>query len=133
MRQALNRISDDLRQSAASIISITSGVHHDSLDVQVPISQAGSTVSWGAAGTAGWHIRILVEDGWLIRRITDAGGIPQRTDEVLARHVDDQFEGVKGFSVTEAAGLYTIMVRVTAERKQRVWRRTETTSVSTRN
>lgn len=133
LRQALNQVSDDLRQSSSSIIGITPGVDHDSIDLQVPISQAGSTVNWGAVGTVGWHIRILVEDGWLIRRVVDGTGIPQRTDEVLARDVDNLFEGEKGFTVTAADGLYQITLRVTAQRKQRTWRRTETTSVSTRN
>ena len=133
LRQALNRVSDDLRQSSSSIISITEGFDHDSVDLQVPISQDGSTVSWGAAGTVGWHIHILVEDGWLIRRVTDGAGIPQRVDEVLARNVDNQFDGHKGFSVTQFVELYVISVRVTAGRKQRIWRRSETTSVSTRN
>ncbi|HUW56246.1 MAG TPA: prepilin-type N-terminal cleavage/methylation domain-containing protein [Planctomycetota bacterium] len=135
LRQALNRISDDLRQSSSSIIHITSDPdnNHDIVDLQVPISQDGSTVNWGAEGTIGWHIHIQVEDGWLIRRVTDGVGIPQRMDEVLARDVDNLFDGQKGFGVTEAAGLYTITLRVIAERKQLVWRRTETTSVSTRN
>ena len=133
LRQALNQISDDLRQSSSSIISITPGVDHDSIDLQVPISQAGSTVNWGAAGTVGWHVRVLVEDGWLIRRVVDGGGIPQRTDEVLARNVDDWLEGEKGFSVVQTDQLYQITVRVVAQRKQRTWRRTETTSVVTRN
>jgi len=133
LRQALNRISDDLRQSSSDIIHITTGPDHDSIDLQVPISQDGSTVNWGAVGTVGWHIRFLVEDGWLIRRVVDSGGIPQRTDEVLARNVDDWFMGAKGFSVAESDGLYQITLRVTAERRQRIWRRSETTSVSTRN
>jgi prepilin-type N-terminal cleavage/methylation domain-containing protein len=133
LRQALSRVSDDLRQSSTSIIQITSGVDYDSVDLQVPISQAGSTITWGAAGTAGWHIRILVENGWLIRRVVDAGGIPKRTDEVLARNVDSLFQGQKGFSVTKTDGPYQITVRVTAERGERTWRRTETTSVLTRN
>ncbi len=47
--------------------------------------------------------------------------------------VDGFYDGQKGFSVTEIDGLYTISLRVTANRGQRVWRRTETTSVSTRN
>ena len=133
LRQALNRISDDLRQSSSDMITITSGYDHDSVDLQVPISQEGSTVNWGAAGTVGWHVRILVEDGWLIRRVVDGGGIPQRTDEVLARHMDDWLEGEKGFSVVQTDQLYQITVRVVAQRKQRTWRRTETTSVVTRN
>ena len=133
LRQALNRISDDLRQSSSSIISITEGFDHDSVDLQVPISQDGSTVNWGAAGTVGWHSHILVEDGWLIRRVTDGAGIPQRMDEVLARNVDNQFDAEKGFSVTQVGGLYQIGLRVTARRGERIWRRRETTSVSTRN
>ncbi|KPJ52867.1 MAG: hypothetical protein AMS16_05835 [Planctomycetes bacterium DG_58] len=135
VREALNRVSDDLRQSSSSIIKITSDPdnNHDIIDLQVPVSQDGSTVNWGAAETVGWHIHILVEDGWLIRRVTDGAGIPQQTDEVLARNVDSQFEGEKGFSVTPIGSIYVITVRVTAERKQRIWRRTETTSVSTRN
>jgi len=133
LRQALNRISDDLRQSSTSIISVTSGVDYDSVDLQVPISQVGTTINWGAAGTVGWHIRILVEDGWLIRRVVDAGGIPKRTDEVLARNVDSLFQGQKGFSVTQTSGLYQVSLRVTADRGERTWRRTETTAVLTRN
>ena len=133
LRRALNRISDDLRQSSTSIIQITEGTDHDSIDLQVPISKVGSTVNWGAAGVVGLHIRILVENGWLIRRVVDADGTPMRTDEVLARNVDDLYMGQKGFSVTESDGLYIISLRVTAKRHQRIWRRTETTSVSTRN
>jgi len=133
LRQALNRMSDDLRQSSSSIIVITEGSDHDSIDLQVPISKDGSTVNWGAAGAVGLHIRIFVEDGWLIRRVVDAGGTPMRTDEVLARNVDDLYLGEKGFRVTESDGLYTITVRVTASRQQHTWRRTETTSISTRN
>lgn len=135
LRRTLNRISDDMRQSSSSMIKIATDPdnNHDSLDLQMPVSQEDSTVNWGAAGTVGWHIHILVEDGWLIRRVTDGAGIPQRTDEVLARSVDNQFDGEKGFSVTEVGGLYQITLRVTARRGERIWRRRETTSVSTRN
>lgn len=133
LRRALNRISDDMRQSSSSIIVVTPGTHHDSVDLQVPLSQAGSTVSWGAAGNVGWHIRILVENGQLIRRVVDGGGTLMRTDEVLANNVDSLFGVVKGFSVTNTDGLYQISLRVTAQQKERIWRRTETTSVSTRN
>ena len=134
LRQALTRVSDDLRQSSASIIQITSGVDSDSIDLQMPISQVGTTVNWGAAGTAGWHVRIMVDDNrWLIRRVVDADNISQQTDVVLARDVDTLFQGQKGFSVTPTDGLYQISLRVTAQRGERVWRRTETTSVQTRN
>jgi prepilin-type N-terminal cleavage/methylation domain-containing protein len=133
LRQALNRISDEMRQSNTSVVQITSGTDYDSIDLQVPVSYAGSTVSWGAAGTAGWHIRYLVEDGWLIRRIVDGTGTVKQTDQVLARNVDVLFGGQKGFSVTASGGLYQITVRVTAQRGARVWRRMETTSVTTRN
>jgi len=133
LRQALNRVSEDLRQSSTEMIEITDGYTHDSISLQVPISVEGSTVNWGAAKTVGLHINILVEDGFLVRRVVDGLGTPMRTDEILARDVDDMFMGVKGFRVTETDGLYTISIRVTANRGQRVWRRTETTSVSTRN
>ena len=133
LRQALNRISDDLRQSSTSIIEITEGFEQDRIDVQVPISAEGSTVNWGAAGAVGLHINFVVEDGVLVRRVVDGIGTVMRTDEVLARNVDGLFMGDKGFRVTEEDGLYTISIRVRANRGERVWRRTETTSVSTRN
>jgi len=135
LRQALTRIGDDLRQSNASFIVITPGTDYDSIDVQMPVSYLNSTVTWGANGTAGWHVKILVDAnyGWLVRRVTDAAGVPQTVDQVLAANVDTLNGGVKGFSVTGANGLYTISLRVVSQCGVTVWRRTETTSVQTRN
>lgn len=133
LRRALTLISDDLRQSNATKIVVTEGAEWDRIDFQVPVAYVGSTVTWGAMDTADWHVRILVEDGWLVRRVVDATGTPMRTDEVLAREVDGLFDGQKGFSVTAGEGLYQISLRVTGERGTREWRRTETTSVQVRN
>ena len=135
LRRALTLISDDMRQSNTMKIVVTDNdsTAWDRLDLQVPVSYAASAITWGAAGTADWHERILVEDGWLIRRVVDATGTPQRTDEVLARDVDGFLNGEKGFAVTTADGLYCISLRVTLKRGTRVWRRTETTSVQVRN
>lgn len=133
LRQALNRVSDDLRQSSASIIKITSGTDADSIDLQVPISETGTAVNYGANGQLGWHIKILVENGWLIRRITDSVGTVKIVDTVLARDVDALHMGQKGFSVVKNVGLYQITLRVTGQRNHRIWRRTETTSIVTRN
>ena len=52
---------------------------------------------------------------------------------VLATDVDDLFDAAKGFSVTQNDGLYVIALRVTARRHGRTWRRSQTTSVTTRN
>lgn len=133
LREALNRMSDEMRQSNTTVIQITPGTNYDSIDLQMPVSYAGSAVSWGAAGTQGWHLRYLVENGWLIRRVVDGTGTVKQTDQVLARNVDTLFGGQKGFSVTATGGLYQISLRVTAQRGARTWRRTETTSVTTRN
>ncbi len=135
LRRALTLISDGLRESNATKIVVTDndGTAWDSMVFQVPVSYENATVQWGAAGTVNWNVRILVEDGWLIRRVTDGTGTPMRTDEVLARDVDDWFEGEKGFAVQTADGLYQITLRVTGERGTRAWRRTETTSVQVRN
>ena len=135
LRQALTRIGDDLRQSDSAFIVLTLGTNYDSIDVQMPVSYLNSTVTWGANGTAGWHVKILVDTnyGWLVRRVTDANGIQKVVDQVLASNVDTLNGGVKGFSVTGANGLYTISLRVVAQRGVTVWRRTETTSVQTRN
>jgi len=68
-----------------------------------------------------------------VRRVVDGSGTVKQTDQVLARNVDAVFGGAKGFSVTSDRMLYTITLRVSANRGARVWRRTETTSVTTRN
>ena len=133
LRRALDRMADELRQSASSAITVTTGVNHDEIDLQVPVSKVGDTVSWGAQGQVGWHVLILVENNVLIRRVVDGGGIPRRVDETLAMNVDDFFDGQKGFSVTQNDGLYVIALRVVARRNERTWRRSETTSVTTRN
>ncbi len=133
LRRALNRVADELRQSASSVITVTAGFNHDQIDLQVPVSKVGDTVNWGAAGQVGWHVRVLVEDGVLIRRVVDGSGIQQRVDETLATDVDDFFDGQKGFSVTQNDGLYVIALRVVARRNEREWRRSEITSVTTRN
>lgn len=133
LRQALNCLSDEIRQSNASHIVITTGADDDGIDIQLQVSYAASTVNWGAAGTQGWHIRYLVEDGWLVRRVVDGTGTVKQTDQVLARNVDAAFDGEKGFSVTANEGRYEIALRVTSQRGARLWRRTEKTSVTTRN
>ncbi len=133
LRQALTRISNDLRQSSTSIVVITPGAAHDKVEFQLPISQTGSTITWGAEGQPGWRVLIFVEEGMLIRRVVDAEGMKMRMDTILARDVDDLFEGEKGFSITTTFGLCQIALRVTAERKGRTWRRSETTSVAPRN
>ena len=133
LRQTLNEVSDLVRQSSTSMVVITNGTHHDSIDLQVPVSQAASTVQWGARGQAGWHAIVLVEEGTLLIRFVNGGGVKQTTDRTLAHNVDNLFEGEKGFSIAENDGLYVISVRVTAQQKGRTWRRSETTSVSVRN
>ena len=134
LRMALAVVSDDIRQSNASHVVITAGTNFDCVDIQVPVTYASSTVTWGAAGTSGWHIRYLVDSSNnLIRRVVNATGVQQQVDKVLARNVDAALSGVAGFDVTLVSGLYQITVRVVATRGTTVWRRTESTCVNTRN
>ncbi len=137
LRQALGRISNDLRQSSPPAITIVPGTDYDSVDLQMPVSYTGSTITWGASGIAGWHVQVLVDGdyGHLVRRVVDSAGTRTTADEVLARNVDASFEGFKGFSVvTDNDGLYQVSLRVVAQSGHGpAWRRTETTTVHVRN
>ncbi len=134
LRQALALVSDDMRQSNPAHIIITQGTNFDCVDIQVPVSYASSTVTWGAAATSGYHILYLVDtSNNLVRRIVDGSGVQKQVDKVLARNVDAAYSGAAGFDVSLVSGLYQVTVRVVAMRGSTVWRRTETTCVNTRN
>ncbi len=93
-------------------------------------------MTWGAAGTAGWHVKYFVDGdcNQLVRRVTDGAGLPRQVDQVLARNVDASYGGVGGFTVvTDNCGTYQVSLRVLVRSDQTVWRRSESTTVHVRN
>ena len=115
IRRALEMMTDEIRRSDAVHVTVdNSGAQYDAVELELPIAVSDGDVVWGASSRIGWKIQYLVEEGALIRRVTNAGGIIMEMDQVMAVNVHDDATTGKGFSVTRNGSLYTIGLRLLA-------------------
>jgi len=134
LRRALEGITEEVRRSDSDHLTIDhSDDAYDFLEVQMPLTVKEGSVSWGASSHIGWKVRFLVEDGVLIRRVVNSGGIIMEMDQVLASNIDDDWTDGKGFAVSQNGSLITMTVRVVQEDAGGEWSRQLTTAVSLRN